>query len=178
MAGEQIAIQYENWIRLLTLIHCVGLEVCKNILHHMENLPVDGVQLYQVLNGKRVEFDRLLRKNVLKQDQYNFIFPGNGVTDISKFDITLFTFVITVMFGKPKYQQLVGELRKWRNEEFHQGEIKMTKVDFDIKWNAIFQLVGNYGIDPNNFADLRTCALDRQSQISNRYCNYKVNSNR
>ena len=169
MAGEKIAVKYENWIRLVTLIHYVGFEVCKYIVHTVENLPVDGAQLYQVLNGKRADFDKLLRKNVLKQDQYDFIFPGNGVTDIKKFDITLFTFVISVMFGKRKYQQLVEELRKWRNEEFHQGQIEMTKVDFDNKWNAFLQLVGNYGIDPNDFADLRTCALDKQTQVAHRY---------
>ena len=169
MAGEKIAVKYENWIRLVTLIHYVGFEVCKYIVHTVENLPVDGADLYQVLNGKRADFDKLLRKNVLKQDQYDFIFPGNGVTDIKKFDITLFTFVLSVMFGKRKYQQLVEELRKWRNEEFHQGQIEMTKVDFDNKWNAFLQLVGNYGIDPNDFADLRTCALDKQTQVAHRY---------
>ena len=171
MAGEQIAVKYENWIRLLTLIHYVGFEVCKNILHHVEKLPVDGAQLNLALDGKRAEFDELRRKKILKQDQYDFIFPGNGVTDISKFDITLFTFVITVMFGKRKYQQLVEELRKWRNEEFHQGQIEMTKADFDNKWNAFLQLAANYGIDPNDFADLKTCALDRKTQAVNRYCN-------
>ena len=167
--GGQIALKYENWIRLLTLIHHVGFEVCKKILHQFENLPVDGAQLFQSLNRKRVEFDRLLRGNVLKQDQYDLIFPGNGVTDIKKFDITLFTFVISVMFGKRKYHQLINELRKWRNEEFHQGEIKMTKLDFNNKWNAFLQLAGNYGIVANDYDDLRFCALDRQSQISNRY---------
>ena len=169
MPGQQIALQYESWIRLLTLIHCVGFEVCKNILHNLEQLPVDGAQLYQALNGKRADFNKLLRKNVLKQDQFNLIFPGNGVTDITKFDITLFTFVITVMFGKRKYQQLVEELRKWRNEEFHQGQIQMTKADFNAKWNAFIQLVGNYGINPNDYVDLKTCALDEQSQLANRY---------
>ena len=172
--GQQIALKYENWIRLLTLIHCVGFEVCEKILHQFENLPVDGAQLFQSLNTKRAEFDRLLRKNVLKQDQYDFIFPRNGITDIKQFDITLFTFVIIVMFGKHKYQPLIDELRKWRNEEFHQGQIEMTKIDFHNKWNGFLQLVGNYGILPNDFADLKFCALDRQSQISNRFNNIQV----
>ena len=171
MAGDggQIALKYENWIRLLTLIHCVGFEVCKRILHQFENLPVNGAQLFQSLNRKRAEFDRLLRKNVLKQDQYDFIFPANGITDIEKFDITLFTFVISVMFGRQKYQQLIDELRKWRNEEFHQGQIEMTKIEFSNKWNAFLQLVQNFGIIPSDYDDLKYGALDRQSQISNKY---------
>ena len=169
MAGEEIAVKYEYWIRLVTLIHYVGSKVCKNIIHTVENLPADGAQLYQALNQKRADFDKLLRKGVIKQDQYDFIFPQNGVTDIEKFDITLFTFVISVMFGKRKYQQLIEELRKWRNEEFHQGEIGMTKIDFDNKWNAFLQLVGNYGINPNDYIDLKTCALDKQTQVAHRY---------
>ena len=170
MAGQQIALQYENWIRLLTLIHYVGFEVCKNILHIREKLPVDGAQLHQEMNGKRAKFDKLLKKKILKQDQYDFIFPPvNGVTDITKFDIPLFTSVITVMFDKKKYQQLVEELRKWRNKEFHQGQIQMTKADFNAKWNAFIQLFGNYGINPNDYVDLKTCPLDRQSQFTNRY---------
>ena len=62
MAGEKIAVKYENWIRLVTLIHYVGFEVCKYIVHTVENLPVDGADLYQVLNGRRADFDKVLRK--------------------------------------------------------------------------------------------------------------------
>ena len=167
--GSQIALKHENWVRLLTLIHHVGFEVCEKIIHQIEKLPVDGAQLFQSLSRKRAEFDRLLRRNVLKQDQYDFIFPQNAVTDIKNFDITLFTFVISVMFGRQKYQQLIDELRKWRNEEFHQGQIEMTKIEFSNKWNAFLQLVQKFGIIPSDYDDLKYGALDRQSQISKKY---------
>uniref|UniRef100_A0A7M5WTQ7 Uncharacterized protein n=1 Tax=Clytia hemisphaerica TaxID=252671 RepID=A0A7M5WTQ7_9CNID len=168
-AGEQIAANYENWLRLMTLIHYVGFEICKNILHNIEKLPVNGAQLYLALFRRQREFNKLLRKQVLHQDQFDLIFPANGSTDITQFDITLFSLVITVMFGKKKYKVIVNELKKWRNEEFHQGEILMNQVDFNAKWNAFLLLATPYGVNVGKFVDLKTCAMDKISQHNNRF---------
>ena len=153
----------------MTLIRYVGFEICKNILHNIELLPVNGAQLYLALFRQQREFNRLLRKKVLNQNQFDLIFPVNGSTDITKFDITLFTCVITVMFGKQKYKVIVNELKKWRNEEFHQGEILVNHLEFNNKWNNFLLLAAGYGVNAGKFADLKTCAMDRISQHNNRY---------
>lgn len=31
--GSQVAVEYENWLRILTLVHYGGKELCSDILH-------------------------------------------------------------------------------------------------------------------------------------------------
>ena len=176
MSGEKIAADVENSTRLNTFIKYAGLEICEDILFHREHLPKKGAQLYQALLVKSVEFQRLKnsqkgKKPVLSKQQYDLIFPQNGVTDISKFDITLYACVIQEMF-KQKYQKEIEEVRKWRNEISHQGQKPMSDNDFNQKWASFMQFVASCGINTGKYVNLKTCALDKLSQLNSRYVPY------
>ena len=164
MNGRGIAVQSENWNRIVTLIQYGGTEACKYVLHTREKLPLNGADLYNALQRKKADFDKLLKKKAIKKEQYENIFPANGITDISKWDITLFTLVINTMFGKQKYKVLVDELRAIRNQEFHRGNSKIAEADFEKKWKELKQLFSEYGVDKNVIDGLKTCALDKLSQ--------------
>ena len=177
MDGEKVAVKYENWLRILTFIHFAGWTACKHVLHNLEHLPINAGQLYNALKAKESQFKKLRSKNIIKQNQYDLIFPANGLTDISKWDITLFTLVIRVMFGKQKYQMLVDELRDWRNENFHKGKVWFSKNEFNQKWNDLLHFFGQYGVNVNRIAKLKKCSLDKKSQYWNAYLDSKLLQN-
>lgn len=117
---------------------------------------------------KKIDFQRLLRKDVLKKNQFDIIFPSNHITDTLQFDITLYTLVISVLFGK-KYQILIDELRKWRNNEFHKGNISFTNAEFNKHWTDFTTILQNRGFDLSKVNNLKTCPLDADSQYRNAF---------
>ena len=60
--------------------------------------------------------------------------PSNGRTDESKFDLTLYTSLIQVMF-QSKYDCLINDLRKYRNYLCHMGNKDMSDSEFKKEWN-------------------------------------------
>ena len=101
---------HENWLRLVVLIDYGGLKLFKEVLHTKEGLPEDGSQLYHEL---------LPYKDKMQfPDQKEILCPQSGVTDESKFDITLYTKLIEKMF-KGRYQDLIKDLRQNRNNLYH-----------------------------------------------------------
>ena len=171
-SASHVAVD-EHWLRILTYIHFAGHELCLHILHTQEHAPVDGTLLCNFLQTKKVEFDRLLKKKTLRQDQYNLIFPASGITNIGLFDITLFTLVISVMFGK-KYKKVIEEIRSSRNGEFHRGNKKYTNAEFQTKWNDLTTMFVSYGLQASSFNDLKTCLLDSQSIYRYAYLEAKI----
>ena len=125
-----------RWLRLVSLIDYAGRELCAEVLHSTEGFPRDGRQLY----GKLKSY----KGKIQYKDQKEILCPSNGITDESKFDLTLYTNLLQVLF-KDKYNSMMNNLRKYRNELFHMGEKCMSESDFENKWNDTCNMLRAHG---------------------------------
>ena len=62
-ASDNISKEYENWLRLMTLIHFGGKHLCRDVLFSRENLPTDGALLFKKLEHlkPRMQFENQKR---------------------------------------------------------------------------------------------------------------------
>ena len=88
------------------------------------------------------------------QVQKEILCPSTGKTDQSKFDVTLFTSIIDVKYGN-KYRLLVNDLKKARNELFHEGDKSISDFHFNQLWNDTSQMLVKHGFDPILVDDLK-----------------------
>ena len=122
----------ERWLRLVTLTDYAGLKLCKDVLHRKEGLPDDGAQLYCRLKDFKNKMQFKSQKEILS--------PTNGIIDESKFDITLYTKLIEVMF-KPKYDLLIKDLRENRNVLCHMANKDISESEFAKKWKHVCEIL-------------------------------------
>jgi len=93
--------QYEYWFRITLGLEVHITKASLDVVHNRNNdsnyngLPDNPVDLYQYLDQNyRKLFEKLLKTNVLFQHQFDLLFPANGQTDSSKWDIPLIVIVI------------------------------------------------------------------------------------
>ena len=67
-----------------------------------KHFPRNPVDLYNALLPHQKKLKQLLNKRILKQDQYDLIYPACQRTDSSKFDVTLTFFMIRTLCRYPK----------------------------------------------------------------------------
>ena len=144
-AKDKIIKEYENWLRLITLINFGGQHLCRDVLFQRENLPTDGTLLFKILEP--------LKSKIKFQDQREIICPDTKKTDCSKFDLTLFTNVIANLF-KDKYKSLVKDLRDARNTEFHRGNKQLSDNEFKLLWCKTSLMLQGHGLDFQLIKDL------------------------
>ena len=128
----------EKWLRLITLIDYAGTQLCKETLHTKEGLPYNGAQLY----CKLIVYKDKMQFN----EQKEILCPPNGMTDENKFDITLYTNLIQVMF-KSKYDALINDLRKKRNHLHHMANKDMSETDFESEWSSTCAMLQRHGFN-------------------------------
>ena len=146
-AAKDELSQYKNWVRIFLLIDYGGREVCDNVLFNKENWPTDGAELFKRLKP--------LQSKICKYpDQREILCPSSGKTDHNKFDVTLFTRIIEVLFGST-YQSLVKDLRDARNNECHRGNKELSDTDFNQLWQRITKMLENYGFDVRSVDNLK-----------------------
>ena len=126
----------EKWLRLVTLIDYAGFKLCEEVLHKKESLPYDGVQLYCKL--------KVYKDQMQYKDQKEILCPPDGVTDESKFDITLYTRLIEVMF-QSKYNLLINDLRKNRNHLYHMANKDISQSEFENEWHSTCAMLQGHG---------------------------------
>ena len=90
-------------------------------------------------------------------DQKEILCPSNGITDESKFDVTLYTSLIDVMF-KPKYNRLIKDLRNNRNHIYHMANKDISESDFEKEWNSACAMLQGHGF-AEMVEDLKNCNL-------------------
>ena len=139
--------QYKNWVRIYILIDYGGREVCCNVLFAKENWPTDGAELFKRLKP-------LQKKICTFQKQREILCPASGMTDHNKFDLTLFTRIIEVLFGST-YKRLVKDLRDARNNECHRGNKELSDTDFNQLWQCLTKMLEKYGFDVASVDHLR-----------------------
>ena len=111
------------------------------------------------------------------REQKLILCPSNGITDESKFALTLYAKLLEVLF-KAKYRPMFTNLRKCRNDLFHMGNKEMSELDFEIKWNDTCKMLKSHGFtesvkDLKNGnlpaeEELRKIVADFESQIQGR----------
>ena len=149
-AKNTISKEYENWLRLITLIDFGGNHLCRDVLFQRENLPTDETLLFKILEP--------LKEKMKFQDQREILCPSSQKTDCSKFDLTLFTSVISNLF-KDKYESLVKDLRDARNTEFHRGNKELSDNEFKLLWYKTSIMLHDHGLDLQLIEDLEKCNL-------------------
>ena len=138
MAGAQdnLIHEYRNWVRLFILIDHGGRQICRDVLFKNEKLLTDGVQLYKKLQPLRSKICQF-------KSQRQIIFSPSGFTNHNDFDLTLFTRIIEVLFGK-KYESLVEDVRNARNQESHRGNKELSDADIDKLWDRTADMLKKY----------------------------------
>ena len=116
MAGAQdnLIQEYRNWVRLFILIDHGGRQICRDVLFKNEKLPTDGVQLYKKLQPLRSKICQF-------KSQRQIISSPSGFTNYNDFDLTLFTRIIEVLFGK-KIRIIGGGCEKCQEPGISQRE--------------------------------------------------------
>ena len=147
--AEDISQEYENWLRLTTLVDFAGRTLCRDVLFNKETLPKDEVELCK-------ELEPLKSKICRYPDQEKTLCPPSGKTDYSKFDVTLFTSIISVKYGN-KHKPLVDDLRKARNDLFHKGDKSLSDSDFNQLWTDTSQMLVGHGFDPTLVDAVKEC---------------------
>ena len=147
---DNLRKEYPNWLRIAVLTDYAGRALCHDVLFSQENLPKDGALLY-----KELEY---LKSERLFKDQREKLFPPNGITDYTTFDVTSLTKIIESKFGN-KYKPLVDDLRKARNEEGHRGNKELSENEFSQLWDEITQMLGKDGFDLKLVVDLKKCDI-------------------
>ena len=134
----------EHLIRLRRLIESKQLE----IFH--KYFSMDPTSLYQELFKHKGEIEKLLKKKVIRQEQFECIFPASLKTDSKEFDSTLLQFLLRTVCGfsmpitgwnsEPDGNDTTAvanliRLKIGRNEISHLSIAKAT----DIKCRKIYQ---------------------------------------
>ena len=140
---------HENWLRLVVLIDYGGLKLCKEVLHTKEGFPEDGSQLY----------DELLpyKDKMQYPDQKEILCPQSGITDESKFDITLYTKLIEKVF-KARHRDLIKDLRQNRNNLYHMANKDISDPVFEKRWKSACDMLQRHGFT-EAVDDLKTGSL-------------------
>ena len=140
---------HENWLRLVVLIDYAGSKLCQEVLHTKEGLPEDGSLLYHELLPYK---DKMQFNN-----QKEILCPQSGVTDESKFDITLYTRPIEKMFVG-RHNLLIKDLRKTRNNLHHLANKDISDSDFEKRWKSACDMLQRHGFT-EAVDDLKTGSL-------------------
>ena len=150
MATTKVIYQnHENWLRLVVLTDYAGLKLYMNVVHSKKGLPKDGLQLYHELLP--------FKDSMQYHDQKEILCPASGVTDVSKFEITLYTKLIEKMF-EGRHTMLIKDLRKIRNDLHHMSSKDTSDSDFEKQWRSACDMLQGHGFN-ETVEDLKTGSL-------------------
>lgn len=141
---------YENWLRVITLIICAGKRLCYEILHMIEGLPCDGKELYHELECYKNNIHYRIHEEILS--------PLSKVIDETKFDLSVYATVIYYKFGD-KYEELLEDVGDKRNEIFHMQDELIHSVDFELLWKDACNMLSKHNFNTDLLKILKDCDL-------------------
>ncbi|XP_045163233.2 uncharacterized protein LOC123527673 [Mercenaria mercenaria] len=144
--------------RLLSLVMDGGTLV----LRYRFDKAIPPNDLHNKLNDVNIrgKLNNLFTKKILKQAQWNVLYPTIGLPSSTKFDISLLSCLLRYICGldesanawncvPPSFDHSVEadvtRLRLRRNEISHMESVSLTKQDFQTKWNEIEQVILRLG---------------------------------
>ncbi|XP_053391028.1 uncharacterized protein LOC128553862 isoform X2 [Mercenaria mercenaria] len=93
------------------------------------------------LSQRHRDVIELKRRRKIRDDQFNLLYPGQGIADVNKWDVTLLITLITEMFPaslKPIEKFSIDEIRAIRNQLQHLSNTSnMSDKDFDSYWDRL-----------------------------------------
>lgn len=93
------------------------------------------------LQARRKELLMKKSKKILRQDQWDLLFPKSGSADESSWDLTLIILLIDTLFSKqlqPIEKNAINDIRTIRNDLIHKGgDTSMSDVDFNNLWTKL-----------------------------------------
>ena len=141
-----------------------------------QNFPKDRYDLYKhlQLNHIKTKIDELKKKKVLKEDQYNLLFPPNQhQTDSTKFDVTLLALqlrtIIKLPHGKKwnKWPDVSDQteathlirITETRNKIQHLQEV--SQIEFDHIFRNISTSLVAFGCKKLDIEEIKTRKLQK-----------------
>ena len=110
-------------------------------------LPADGVDLFNFFNdpNRKRKLNNLMnqKKKILFKDQYDLLLPRSGLTDSTKWDVTIITLVAVQFLGlSAVLKAIIEDARKSRNGVKH-GNAEDYKVQkkYDDTMNDVEKLL-------------------------------------
>ncbi|XP_057309707.1 uncharacterized protein LOC130647763 [Hydractinia symbiolongicarpus] len=165
----------ENYIRLLTCLNYAGRRAALHIMFK-HGLPQDKKLLYQKLLLFQPTFLKLKGKKIIKEKEWDLLYPKSKETQYEEFDVTLICIVIqnctslTPPIGgwKIKTPQVkdksiaayLGHLRAFRNKLSHYGNTKMSNADFETFWSELLIILTGLQFQVSSIQELYNCPLD------------------
>ena len=156
MASANIFKKHERRRRILACLEHFGREALLNILHNRAYsiLPRDPKDLYNTLQQYKPVLTNLKQCGVLKQDQFDLIYPPNlHETDSSQFDIPICCKIIRHCTKLPapmkgwnqkvpdvtdhSIASFVLRIRELRNSLYHPQRITLNYDEFSKLWNEL-----------------------------------------
>ena len=166
----------ERKMRLTKLLTKIDESLRKK---YHEKFPRDPAQLYDYLHKNHLkDINKLLKKNILKQDQYDLLFPQNKKTESTLFDATLLLLQMRSLWLKkpPKGKTWVEWPDKNDNSDVaHLIRIRLTRNQIqhaqqnidESTFTGIFKNVTasliTFGSTIGEIEDIKTCKLQRNT---------------
>ena len=175
----------ELWMRLSSLLHYGGTSALQKL---WKDSTVTGIQP----NGAAIynKIVATIRRNQVFAPQRHLVFPSNGHTDVTKFDISLHVKLLLELnvFGTPDFQKshnlppldltlptttvaakTIGDflqyLKDARNFLLHHEPISISQNDFDIYWDNIEKILTGLRYNVAKVAELKTGLISCDSHF-------------
>ena len=87
-----------------------------------EHFPKDSASLYQELYKRKHKIDKLVKQKIIRQQQYDLIFPPSSETDSKDFDSTLLHLLLRTVCGFQK------PITGWNDEPRKSDRSEMTNL--------------------------------------------------
>ena len=146
---SKIVVDNKNYLKctLSIDIHLKDalLEMCRDSTLVSFPLPADGADLFKFLNDpkRRKKLNDLMSRKKIFKDQYDLLLPQSGLTDSTKWDVTIITLVAVQFLGlSAALKAIVEDARKSRNGVKHgNAEDYKAQQKFDDTMDDIDKLL-------------------------------------
>ena len=152
MSLSKIINENERWLKTAVCVsHHLKNALLQILFNRQEDpnykgLPEDEEELYKELLRFKPQLDSLIKKRVLKQDQYDIIYPNDKKTFFSKFDINIIALLIR------NCQILQPPIAGWENALLpHDTSISANVMRAKIIRNLIFHYADPSAMDEAEF---------------------------
>ncbi|WAR30624.1 hypothetical protein MAR_033166, partial [Mya arenaria] len=137
----------DRYYRLVTLLLDISLPALRDLfVHCAKNDPnVKFKTLEGYMNSRKNVVDSLLRKRVLRKDQFDIVFPTSGKFDETKWDMSLLTSLLLSMFGQTTahVKNEIQLIREMRNKLSHRSDTSMIETEYNAIWTDTYDSTVN-----------------------------------
>lgn len=154
MENKLLSKEQYNYMRLVNLVNCKGKEVVQRTF----DAEFHPTQLHNELKRNLSKLQKLKGK-VIKENQWQLLFPNSGKPVSDRFDISLMITLLRNLTDDYNIQDKLptssdvtvsadlSRIKYYRNTLVHSDDAKLSETEFEMKWidltEAIIRLGGN-----------------------------------